>query len=198
MAQRHLDADPRMLRAIAHPLRSALLYELHARGSANATTLAAAVARPVNAVSFHLRQLAKYELIEEDPDGAGDGRERWWRPAGPEGLHVHGDALRGSAAGRAALEVFRRHGEAYWHALVERFWARAGSGSAGPSEEVWAANDVPMQLSDEEARQYAEEVYAVMRRWHEHGQGTPPEGQQRRTYLGTSMVMPHQTDLVGD
>jgi hypothetical protein len=35
-----------------------------------------------------------------------------------------------------------------------------------------------------------------MRKWMEHGQGSePPEGQQRRTYLAMSLMLPHQTDL---
>ena len=34
---------------------------------------------PANQASFHLRQLAKYGLIEEDPDAARDKRDRVWR-----------------------------------------------------------------------------------------------------------------------
>jgi DNA-binding transcriptional ArsR family regulator len=193
MAEKYVDADPRMLRAIAHPLRASLLYELYARGSATATDLAEAVGQPVNSVSFHLRQLAKYGLIEDDPDAAGaDGRQRWWRPAMAEGLRVSDRELSQTKEGRAGLEVFRRNVVAHWQALVARFFAHHED-----TGEVWASSDVPMLLSDEEAKACNTEVLAVLRKWHEHGRRTAPqEGQQRRTYLAMTMLMPHQTDLV--
>jgi hypothetical protein len=61
--------------------------------------------------------------------------------------------------------------------------------------EVWANNDVPMLLTDEEARQCAEELYSVMRTWHEHGQRRRPLGEQApRTYLVVSMILPHMAE----
>lgn len=193
MTDRYVDADPRILRAIAHPLRASLLYELYARGSATATTLAEAVGEPVNSVSFHLRQLAKYGLIEDDPDAAaGDARQRWWRPSMAEGVRVSDRKLEKSPEGRASLEVFRRNAVAHWHALITRFFS-----SHEENGELWASSDVPMLLTDEEARACNAEVMEVLKRWMEHGRHTePPEGGQRRTYLAVSMVMPHQTDLV--
>jgi DNA-binding transcriptional ArsR family regulator len=193
MAEKYVDADPRILRAIAHPLRAALLYELYARGSATATDLAESVGQPVNSVSFHLRQLAKYGLIEDDPDATGsDGRQRWWRPAMSEGVVVSDEKLSQTPEGRAGLDVFRRNVVAKMQALIERFFTpREDTG------EVWASNDVPMLLTDDEARACNTEVLEVLRKWHEHGQRAGREGdEERRTYLAISMVMPHQTDLV--
>lgn len=186
----YLDADPRILRAVAHPLRGALLYELHARGAANGTILAEATGKPLNSVCFHLGQLAKYGLIEEAAELATDGRQRWWRPSATEGLHISEEAVQSSPEGQAALTVFRRHSVATWHAAVDRlFGEHDGSGA------VWTSNDVPMLLSDDEARQYAEELYGVMRKWGDHGQQTePPEGQERRTYLTLTLTLPHHTD----
>lgn len=193
MPEKYIEADPRVLRAIAHPLRTTLLYELYARGSATATDLAEAVGQPVNAVSFHLRSLAKYGLIEDDPDAERtDARQRWWRPAMTDGLRISDRDLAQTAEGRAGLDVFRRTIVARWQALVARFFE--------PHEddrEVWASTDVPMLLSDEEAAACNSEVFAVLKKWLEHGQRTEPEpGQQRRTYLALAMFMPHQTDLV--
>jgi hypothetical protein len=74
------------LRAIAHPLRSRLLVELLARKQGTATDLAQAVVEPVNMVSFHLRLLAKYGFIQEAPELARDGRDRWWRPMHEDGI----------------------------------------------------------------------------------------------------------------
>jgi DNA-binding transcriptional ArsR family regulator len=187
-----IDADPRILRAIAHPLRATLLYELFARGTANATTLAEAVDQPVNSVSFHLRQLAKYGLIEEARDVGSDARQRWWRPAMTSGVRVQDRALAATPEGRSSLEVFKTTVVARWQALVTRFF-----GSREETDEVWASSDVPMMLTDSEARECNDELLAVLMKWLEHGQRTPPpEGEQRRTYLALMMLMPHQTDLV--
>ena len=69
--------DPRVLRAIAHPVRVRILHELNAAGPSRAADLAADLDIPANQASFHLRQLAKYGLVEEA--GGGKGRERPWR-----------------------------------------------------------------------------------------------------------------------
>lgn len=186
----YMDADPRILRAIAHPLRGALLYELYARGAANGTILAEATGKPLNSVCFHLGQLAKYGLIEHAPDLATDGRQRWWRPSATEGLRITKEAAASSPEGQAAFEVFQRHGVARWHAAIDRLFAEHDDDDA-----VRASNDVPMMLTDEEARQYAEELYAVMRKWLQHGQQTqPPEGHNRRTYLTLALTVPHQPE----
>lgn len=185
----YVDADPRILRAIAHPLRCALLYELYARGAANGTILAEATGKPLNSVCFHLGQLAKYNLIEHAPDLATDGRQRWWRPSAAEGLRVTKEAT-SSPEGQAAFEVFRRHGVASWHAAIDRLFGEHDEDGA-----VRTSNDVPMMLTDDEAKQYADELYGVMRKWHQHGQQTePPDGQERRTYLTLALTVPHQPD----
>ncbi len=192
MAEEFIDADPRILRAIAHPLRATLLYELFARGTANATILAEAVDQPVNSVSFHLRQLAKYGLIEEATDVGSDARQRWWRPAMSSGLRVHDRDLAATPEGRSSLEVFKSTVVARWQALVARFFA-----AHEESDELWTSSDVPMMLTDAEARACNEELLAVLWKWLERGQQSPPpEGEQRHTYLALLLLMPHQTDLV--
>jgi len=71
--------DPKVMRALAHPLRVALLEAI---GNAEARTLTATEASellgesPANC-AFHLRTLAKYGFVEEA--GGGRGRERPWR-----------------------------------------------------------------------------------------------------------------------
>jgi DNA-binding transcriptional ArsR family regulator len=69
--------DPRALRAVAHPLRLRLLGLLRREGPLTATQSAERLGENPAATSFHLRQLAKYGLIEEA--GGGRGRERPWR-----------------------------------------------------------------------------------------------------------------------
>jgi predicted ArsR family transcriptional regulator len=69
--------DPRALRAYAHPLRMALLSLLRREGPKTATEAAPIVGDSVASCSFHLRQLAKYGLIE--PVEGSHGRAKPWR-----------------------------------------------------------------------------------------------------------------------
>jgi Helix-turn-helix domain len=69
--------DPRALRAYAHPVRMALVGLLRTEGPLTATRAAELLGESSGTCSFHLRQLAKYGLVEEA--GGGAGREKPWR-----------------------------------------------------------------------------------------------------------------------
>jgi predicted ArsR family transcriptional regulator len=69
--------DPRALRAYAHPVRMKLVGLLRTEGPLTATRAAALLGESSGTCSFHLRQLAKYGLVEEA--GGGTGREKPWR-----------------------------------------------------------------------------------------------------------------------
>jgi DNA-binding transcriptional ArsR family regulator len=71
--------DPKMMRAMAHPARIAILTHLVLSGAATATECAEVAGLSPSACSYHLRTLARYGIIEEDPDSAPDGRQRPWR-----------------------------------------------------------------------------------------------------------------------
>ena len=72
--------DGRSLRALAHPLRLRLLGLLRVDGAATASQLAARTGQSSGATSYHLRQLAAYGFVIEEPD-RGNARDRWWRAA---------------------------------------------------------------------------------------------------------------------
>src|ERR1700730_15563204 len=69
--------DPRALRAYAHPVRMALVGLLRTEGPLTATRGAELLGESSGTCSFHLRQLARYGLVEEA--GGGTGREKPWR-----------------------------------------------------------------------------------------------------------------------
>jgi hypothetical protein len=69
--------DPRALRALAHPLRLSLVGLLRREGAITATRAGELLGESSGSCSFHLRQLAKYGLVEEA--GGGRGRERPWQ-----------------------------------------------------------------------------------------------------------------------
>lgn len=69
--------DPRALRALAHPLRLALLDHLMSFGPRTASECADIVGSTASNCSYHLRALAKFGLVERVE--ADNGRERPWR-----------------------------------------------------------------------------------------------------------------------
>lgn len=79
------------MRALAHPLRLALIELLRLEGSVNATEAARALDESQASCSFHLRQLAKFGFVSE-VEGV-RGRARPWRltDLGMRFSNVHDD-----------------------------------------------------------------------------------------------------------
>lgn len=165
--------DATALRAMAHPLREKLLYELFARGTARATDLARALEVPVNLVSFHLRTMAKYGFIEEAPGEGKDRRERVWRPVSELGFDV-ADELVTDARVQA-----NRQGA---HRIVDAFFAPGDCGSR-------FSRDVPLRLTQEEFGQFSDELTELLMRWNRGGRQAPPDA-ARQTYLVNVFVQP--------
>jgi predicted transcriptional regulator len=71
--------DPKMMRALAHPLRVALIEAITSSdtGTLTATEASELLGESPANCAFHLRTLAKYGFLEEA--GGGRGRERPWR-----------------------------------------------------------------------------------------------------------------------
>jgi predicted ArsR family transcriptional regulator len=74
---RHKVRDVEVLSALAHPLRASLLRYLMSVGPRTASECADDVGSTASNCSWHLRQLAKFGLVE--PTEGGDGRQRPWR-----------------------------------------------------------------------------------------------------------------------
>ncbi|WP_405085302.1 helix-turn-helix domain-containing protein [Microbispora sp. NBC_01389] len=70
--------DAKSLRALAHPVRVQLVGLLRKHGPSTATRLAERLGVNSGTASYHLRQLAAADFVEEDA-GRGNARERWWR-----------------------------------------------------------------------------------------------------------------------
>jgi hypothetical protein len=76
-SERRALTDPRAMRALAHPVRIALIELLAHTGTLTATQASELLAESPANCAFHLRTLAKYGFIEDA--GGGRGRERPWR-----------------------------------------------------------------------------------------------------------------------
>lgn len=82
--------DPKVMRALAHPARIAIIEHLGSTGAVvTATECAGLVGLSPSATSYHLRELAKIGLVEQAPS-RGDARERVWRSTS-SGFSVDGD-----------------------------------------------------------------------------------------------------------
>jgi DNA-binding transcriptional ArsR family regulator len=128
LRRRELGVDD--LKALAHPLRQRILYQLAFAGPATSTSIAQAFGESRGAASYHLRQLERFGFIEELKERA-RGRERWWRLVPldirglREGTKITGDTrARSTALGRMKVQRDRslvdrylanRHRFADWH-----------------------------------------------------------------------------------
>ena len=101
-------SDPAAMRALAHPLKWALMDVLLTEGAATSTRCAELTGESQANCSFHLRQLARYGLVEEAPSTS--KKERPWRltTVNQSWSRVQPDPVRAEAV--AELErVFVQH-----------------------------------------------------------------------------------------
>jgi DNA-binding transcriptional ArsR family regulator len=153
--------DPRILRAIAHPTRNRVLHELTAVGPLRAADVAARLDIPANQASFHLRQLAKYGLIEEAPEASSDRRDRVWQAVDPHGLTFSTREMARQPGGPAAVKVFRRSAEAHAHELVASAYREQPEGEATGS----SISEYTILLDPDRARRLDAELQEVLQRY---------------------------------
>jgi DNA-binding transcriptional ArsR family regulator len=156
---RNID-DAQLLRAVAHPLRIRLIGTLVKDGPATASDLARRLGESSGSTSYHLRILAKYGFIVDDPE-RNRGRERWWRAA-DEGLEWSLDTddpgliEADRALGRQLIVEYQRRLER-WHDEMpdwDRSWRAASTGG-----------DRFYELTPAELRGLTDEVRAILDRY---------------------------------
>jgi DNA-binding transcriptional ArsR family regulator len=148
--------DPRVMRAMAHPLRLQLLELIGLEGQLTATECAARVGESPAACSFHLRQLAKYGFLEEA--GGGTGRQRPWRRTSLGHTWRGGPAA--PAETRAAADVLSKLVRDRNLAMLEDYLSHADE--LGPD---WADaaihSDAGSWLTPDELREIGERIKAL-------------------------------------
>lgn len=191
-------SDPRALKALAHPLRMRLIGELSTRGSMRAVDLANAVDEPANSVSFHLRQLAKYGVIEQDDDRAADGRERWWRMPSDQGFRINPAELASLEGGEAALSVFRRVITGNVHALARVVHGTTFAPDDTSPDRHLISNDFAVRLSADEMDELKDDMFDLMMRWMARSRelAEVDDGVERRTVYAVMLGAP--LDLIID
>lgn len=184
MAEDQYIHDPRVLRAIAHPVRTRILGEIAAGGPLRAADVARELDIPANQASFHLRQLAKYGLVEEAPGEARDKRDRVWKATSESGLAVRLNELEKEPGGRAAVSVFRRSATDWAHHLVDL-------ALTGPEEPgiLRTMMNQTVKLTRAEAEQLQQELLELVEGWVERTRGRDDD--ERRTYVVMQVLQPY-------
>ncbi|HET8977091.1 MAG TPA: helix-turn-helix domain-containing protein [Solirubrobacteraceae bacterium] len=165
-------SDPRALRALAHPLRLALLDRLMSFGEQTAAQCAEAVGSTASNCSYHLRVLARVGLVE--PGTSADGREHPWRSAAT-GVAFGPREPAGSPASAAAARALDELSLAREEALTRTALARR---DAEPPE--WrtaeAHNGYALRLTAAELEQLVGEIDRLVRPYIGLTREEAPEG----------------------
>ena len=153
--------DARTMRALAHPVRIALLEELVLGGALTATELGERIGESPTTCSFHLRQLAKYGFVEEA--GGGKGRARPWRltSIGISFGNTHDDPATELAASVLSRLVHERQ--------LDRYRAWLESRGTYPREWRDAANDSEYlyYLTPAELKEFNQEITDLLSSRHQ-------------------------------
>ena len=138
--------DPLAMRALAHPVRVALVELLSVIDTLTATQASELLGESPANCAFHLRTLAKYGFVQEA--GGGRGRERPWKAADRHiTISTKQDDPRAATAAGALSQAWLEH----W---IERARQVYGSSSALPGWESatgWSRGSVfltPEETSD--------------------------------------------------
>lgn len=112
--------DPKAMRALAHPVRLAILAHLQRHGPATATQLSPEVGASPSVTSWHLRHLASFGLVR-DSDVGEDRRERWWK-ATAKGFRFEAPDDAGDVSGVAAYRALVGQMFVRYHDLPRRWF----------------------------------------------------------------------------
>jgi hypothetical protein len=171
--------DPRALRAMAHPIRLSLIGVLRREGPLTATRAGELIGESSASCSFHLRQLAKYGLVEEA--GGGKGRERPWRATTL--FTSWPDVAEGPEAAAASSLLSSVIAERYFEALMR--WLDAKPDQPEQWQRAAHFGDTMLYVTPEELIGLAAETQAMMDRFldrMEHPELRPP-GARPVTYI---------------
>jgi DNA-binding transcriptional ArsR family regulator len=172
--------DARALRAYAHPVRMALMGLLRTEGPLTATRAAELLGESSGTCSFHLRQLAKYGLVEEA--GGGTGREKPWRATTTTTVwDAAGDDSPETAAAASLLSTVIA--EQYFEQLTR--WLEASPGEPAEWQQAAMLGDRILYVTPAELEELGGRVREVVDEYFER-QVRPelrPEGARLVTWL---------------
>jgi predicted ArsR family transcriptional regulator len=148
------------MRALAHPLRVALLESIRRDGQITATRAAEMFDESPGNMSWHLQTLAKYGFIEET--GEGRGRSRPWRLTSESQSFEFGVPSDPEAA--AAGEALERTLQARTHKRMTEWWSRRLAYPVKWRRAAFTAASI-RYLTSEELASIMEETIAIYDRY---------------------------------
>lgn len=185
--------DLATLRALAHPRRQRMLQHLTVHGPATSATLARALGLNTGSTSYHLRELARYGFVEEQTEGAGHGRERWWRAIpGDRRFPPHS---RQSPEMRLVMDELNHHAYAADLELFEQAQLRRDPDADDPWADAFPYSRGTIRLTLPELREFFEEYIALLNRYKRPEAETPPDA---RTVLTRFLAFPPPADVTAE
>jgi DNA-binding transcriptional ArsR family regulator len=176
--------DPRALRALAHPTRLELMGLLRRGGPLTATQAGEAIGESAASCSFHLRQLAKYGLVEEA--GGGRGRERPWQAT----------AISTEWASRGPDEETDAAGALLSRLVVERYlrnaieWLERRDSEDARWIEAAPINDALVYMTAEELQELDEKFRALIEPYLQRLERSEPPAEGARLVSVISLAFP--------
>ena len=158
--------DPKALRALAHPVRQRVVTELYSGEVLTATEASRICDVTPSAMSYHLRALATWGIVERVESG--DGRERPWR-AVADSITITPGAHRAAGIVDSRLSVHE------WFADLEAGLDRLAAAVADGEEHGMTARG-RLWLTDEEERELREALHALVRSYGGRTSRDHPEG----------------------
>ncbi|MFZ0040002.1 MAG: helix-turn-helix domain-containing protein [Solirubrobacteraceae bacterium] len=152
-------SDPRTMRALAHPVRLALLEVLGREGELTATRAGEILDESPGNMSWHLQTLAKYGYVEEA--GGGTGRSRPWRIASVSNrFKTATDDPETNAAGEAVEAIFADRATS----RLSEWWTRRAFYPAVWRDAAFTLDSIGY-MTAEEMSALGEEIAALFSRY---------------------------------
>jgi DNA-binding transcriptional ArsR family regulator len=151
--------DARTMRAVAHPVRLALIEAIRRDGEITATRAAELLGDSPGNMSWHLQTLAKYGFVEET--GEGRGRSRPWRLTSRTQRFDTADSDPEAAAAGEALE--RTFVERTFEQLRD-WWSRRSTYPVKWRRSAFMTDRV-LYLTPAELTGVADEIQAIYARY---------------------------------
>ena len=164
--------EPGAIRALAHPARLTIVDELYQGSERTASELAELTGLSPSAMSYHLRALERWGVVERG-EARADGRERPWRACG-RSLSLVSDADSAAAADVIAAGYLQElRDELRRWALVERDESATWREAAGVRRSfLW--------LTEDEVGAFSTELRAAVDKYvGDRDTSTHPEGTRR-------------------
>lgn len=152
--------DVGALRALAHPLRVKIYDILSQYGAQTASSLAERLGESSGSTSYHLRALAKHDLIQEVAD-RGSGRERWWeRPVG--GVSFSNPEAIKTPAGRAATQLVMSEFLRQRQEQLLEFSERGLTAEDAEWQDASMISTATARLTPEQSKELARKIMALI------------------------------------